>query len=294
MSSSYPNDHLTQDPDTFLRIRRQHRQWNESTVEVLLENQRHSTWPFIEKGQRGPAPYPEWLIEEAAAIDTTLGIIKTGKEGNVFLLERATDSRSALLAAKRYRDSGHRQFTRSQAYSEGRAARRSRDNRAIKNSTSYGRDIAALQWAAAEWSYLVRCHRAGIPVPYPVQVDGGEILMEFIADPVNPQSAAPRLHQLARADERLPRLWDQAVQILERFAAAGLAHGDLSAYNLLVAGERLVVIDVPQCVDLAGNMQGLDFLHRDCVNLCGWFASKGLERDPDALFTSLLACLFTA
>lgn len=72
----------------------------------------------------------------------------------------------------------------------------------------------------------------------------------------------------------------------------GLTHGDLSAYNLLVAGERLVVIDVPQCVDLAGNPQGLDYLHRDCVNMCEWFTAKGLPRDADSLFTSLLASMF--
>lgn len=283
------------DPTTepFEPTRRRQRRWDESGPEPLPASQRHSTWTGIEKGARGPRPYPSWLIEEAAAIDTELGLIKSGKEAEVHLLERATEQRRVLLAAKRYRASEHRQFTRSQAYSEGRAARRSRDNRAVSNNSSYGRQVAAGQWAAAEFHYLTLCHQAGIPVPYPVQIDGTELLLEFISDPQHPQLAAPRLQQLRRDDERLPQLWDQAVRILEGFAAAGLAHGDLSAYNLLVAGRRLVVIDVPQCVDLAGNANGLDYLHRDCVNLCAWFASKTLERDPNALFTSLLAVMFS-
>ena len=278
--------------DTQLKTRRGQPTWDETTQDDLIEGQRYSTWPSIEKGCRGPQPYPSWLIEDAAALDTELGILKTGKEGDVFLVERATETRSTLLAAKRYRGREHLQFSRSQAYSEGRSARRSRDNRAVKNNSSYGREVAALQWASAEWSYLRQCHEAGIPVPYPVQIDGTEILMEFIADPEIPRAAAPRLQQIPRNDPRLPALWDQLADAMEKFAALGIAHGDLSAYNLLVAGDRLVVIDVPQCVDLAGNVQGLDFLHRDCVNMCDWFTAKGLPRDAEALFTSLLASMF--
>lgn len=280
------------DADTKLKFRRHKPVWIESSSDESPAGQRYSTWPFIEKGMRGPQPYPLWLIEDAGAVDTELGILKTGKEGDVFLLERATQERSSLLTAKRYRSRDHLQFSRSQAYSDGRSARRSRDNRAISNKSAYGRDIAALQWANAEWTYLLRCYEAGIPVPYPVQIDGTEILMEFIADPDNSLAAAPRLQQLARFDPRLPALWDQLTDALEKFAGLGIAHGDLSAYNLLVSGERLVVIDVPQCVDLAGNPQGMDFLHRDCVNLCEWFDSKGLSHDPDELFASLLGHLF--
>lgn len=280
------------DSQSLVRTRRTPPNWDESTLDELGSEQRYSSWPFIEKLSRGPQPYPAWIIEDAAAIDTELGVLKTGKEGDVFLIERATSQRSVLLAAKRYRRREQLQFSRSQSYSEGRAARRSRDNRAISNSSAYGREIAALQWANAEWSYLRRCHQAGIPVPYPVQIDGTEILMEFIEDPLNPSAAAPRLQQLARHDPRLATLWDQLADSMEKFATLGLAHGDLSAYNLLVAGERLVVIDVPQCVDLAGNAQGLDYLHRDCVNMCEWFTAKGLPRDADSLFTALLASMF--
>lgn len=291
--SSYSGKYSRLDLDeTESRMKRTERIWNETSIDDLNEGQRYSRWPFVEKSQRGPKPYPSWIIEDASAIDTELGVLKTGKEGDVFLIERATASRSTLLAAKRYRGREHLQFSRSQTYSEGRSARRSRDNRAVDNNSTYGRQVAALQWANAEWSYLRRCYDAGIPVPYPVQIEETEILMEFIADPHSAHVAAPRLQQLGRNDPRLPILWDQLADALEKFVGLGVAHGDLSAYNILVAGERLVVIDVPQCVDLAGNTHGLDYLHRDCVNICDWFTSKGLPRDPEALFTSLLATMF--
>ena len=72
----------------------------------------------------------------------------------------------------------------------------------------------------------------------------------------------------------------------------GLVHGDLSAYNILAAGERLVIIDLPQIVDLVGNLNGMNFLQRDCANICGWFRSRGLDVDEHALFTELMAHAF--
>ncbi|WP_431709964.1 RIO1 family regulatory kinase/ATPase [Glutamicibacter uratoxydans] len=293
MAYSASHGQLEHLPENFEPRHRNRARWVESARDPLPAEQRHSTWPSIAKRLRGPRPYPSWLIEDAAAIDTTLGLLKTGKEGEVYLLQRATATRSVLLAAKRYRAAEHRQFNRSQSYSEGRSVRRSRDMRALKTSSSYGREVAALQWASAEFSFLVRCYRAGIPVPYPVQLDGTEILMEFIADPERPSNAAPRLQQLPRGDRRLPDLWIQALGLLEGFASEGIAHGDLSAYNLLISGERLVVIDVPQCVDLAGNINGFDYLYRDCENLCLWFTTKGLAQDPQIVFEGLLALLFT-
>ena len=72
----------------------------------------------------------------------------------------------------------------------------------------------------------------------------------------------------------------------------GIVHGDLSAYNILAAGERLVIIDLPQIVDLVGNLNGLDFLQRDCANICAWFRSRGLDADEHALFGELMAHAF--
>ncbi|ALE08015.1 serine/threonine protein kinase [Arthrobacter sp. ERGS1:01] len=255
----------------------------------LADNQRWSTWPDLEKLMRGPQPYPDFVIEDAGAIDTELGVLKTGKEADVFLVERATESRSALLAAKRYRSADQRLFHRSSAYTEGRSVRRSRDARAVKNGSSYGREVEAARWADAEWTYLRMAFENGIPVPYPVQISGTEIMMEFIEDPDNPGSAAPRLQGVHPDSERLRSYWEQLVDAMTAFTRMGFAHGDLSPYNVLAAGDRLVIIDLPQLVDLAGNLQAADLLARDCRNMCAWFTARGLEVDDGELLGELLA-----
>lgn len=255
----------------------------------LAADQRWSTWPDVEKLLRGPLPYPDFVIEDAGAVDTELGVLKTGKEADVFLLERATTKRRSLLAAKRYRAPERRSFHRSAIYTEGRRLRRSRDARALKNGSTHGHQVEAAQWAFSEWNFLVLAHDAGIPVPYPVQLDGTELLMEFIADPDQADAAAPRLHQLRPGPLLLESYFDQLVEAMRGFAALGYAHGDLSPYNLLAAGPRLVVIDLPQLVDLAANPLGADLLARDCRNMCTWFAGRGLRQDPEELLGDLPA-----
>ncbi|WP_104086375.1 serine protein kinase RIO [Arthrobacter sp. GMC3] len=268
--------------------RREQADWN-VLDDSLAENQRWSTWPELEKLMRGPTPYPEFVIEDAAAIDTDLGVLKTGKEADVFLVERATESRSAILAAKRYRSAEQRLFHRSSAYTEGRTVRRSRDARAIKNGSTYGREVEAARWASAEWTYLRMAHEYGIPVPYPVQISGTEIMMEFIEDPENPGVAAPRLQTVHPSPARLQGYWEQMLAAMNAFARMGYAHGDLSPYNVLAAGDRLVIIDLPQLVDLAGNLQAVELLARDCKNMCAWFTSRGLMVDDGELLSELLA-----
>jgi RIO kinase 1 len=132
----------------------------------LEPNQRWSTWDEIGI-LAGPEPWPDWLITADAAIDTELGILKTGKEADVFLLERATVDESVVLAAKRYRSTDHRLFHRDNSYTEGRVVRRSRDRRALAKSSTYGRTVQAGQWALAEFGYLCRFWSEGLPVPYP-------------------------------------------------------------------------------------------------------------------------------
>ena len=255
----------------------------------LSESQRWSTWPATEKLMRGPLPYPEFVIEDAGAIDTELGVLKTGKEADVFLVEWATSDQHVLLAAKRYRSPEQRSFTRSSTYTEGRNVRRSRDARALKNGSTYGRLVEASRWASSEWQYLRLCFEAGAPVPYPVQIMGTEILMEFIEDPEAPGAAAPRLQHVRPDPERLVRYWEQIVDAMKVFARLGFAHGDLSPYNVLAAGDRIVVIDLPQFVDLAGTERGVGLLQRDCQNICGWFRSRGLDVDGEELLAELIA-----
>ncbi len=260
-------------------------------------NQRWSTWYDVQPLCRGPEPRPDWVITDRAAIDTELGVLKTGKEADVFLLERAVDrGPSVVMAAKRYRDPEHRNFHRNAAYREGRRGRDSREVRAAAKGSAFGRLVAAGQWANAEWESLKVCWSLGLPVPYPVQIDGTELLMEWITvGPESDRETAPRLAQARPTPALLASYFDQLREAIATMAQHGIVHGDLSAYNLLAAGERLVIIDLPQVVDLVGNPQGMDFLLRDCANVCAWFRGRGLDpevADGDALFADVLATAF--
>jgi RIO kinase 1 len=234
--------------------------------------------------ERGPRPHPAWLVTELAAVDTELGVLKTGKEADVYLLRRGAPGggRSCLLAAKRYRDAQHRQFHRDAGYLEGRRTRDSRVSRAAANRTAFGRQAIAGQWASAEFTALCQLYGAGLPVPYPVQITGTEVLLEFIGEPDG--TGAPRLAETRPGADELAGLWDQLVTALAALAGLGLAHGDLSPYNLLVHGERLVMIDLPQVVDVIAHPNGRGFLHRDARNVATWFAARGLPAaDPEWL-----------
>jgi len=237
----------------------------------LDDGQRWSTWLSVEPLCRGPQPRPDWVVTSQAAVDTELGILKTGKEADAFLIERAVPGsdavgESVILVAKRYRSTEHRTFHRAATYTEGRSVKRSRDERALK-----------------------RCWELELPVPYPVQIDGTEILMEWIT---HDGETAPRLAQTRPDPELLASYFDQLRNALAVMAQHGIVHGDLSPYNILAAGDRLVIIDLPQIVDLVGNPTGMDFLLRDCTNVCTWFAARGLEVDPGELFAELMAHAF--
>jgi len=254
----------------------------------LPDGQRWSTYLDVERLCRGPEPVPGWVVTGRGAIDTELGVLKTGKEADVFLLRRAAPGTDGVvMAAKRYRTDEHKTFRRSATYTEGRRVRRSRDQRALAKGTAFGREVAAGQWAIAEWSALVRLYELGLPVPYPVQIDGTELLMELVTD--EDGLPAPRL-AATRPDARLlTSYFDQVRDALGLLARAGLAHGDLSPYNVLAAGDRLVVIDLPQVIDLVANPAGPDLLLRDCTNMCTWFRRRGLEVDEHELFGEVIA-----
>ncbi|WP_433386479.1 serine protein kinase RIO [Micromonospora sp. KLBMP9576] len=254
-------------------------------------------WSSWDDAVHGPQPHPDWLVTDLAARDTELGVLKTGKEADVHLVRRAVPGtdRSCLLAVKRYRDAQHRLFHRDAGYLEGRRVRRSRENRAMAGRTAFGRQMIAGQWAAAEFAALARLWEVGarhgtITVPYPVQVRGTELMLEFLGDP-DEGLAAPRLAQLRPDAAQVRELWEQLVDALVVLARAGLAHGDLSPYNLLVHAGRLVLIDLPQVVDVVANPQGSEFLARDVRVVATWFAARGLppaQADAGALTALLL------
>lgn len=252
---------------------------------------RWSTW---DGALHGPKPRPDWVRTEYGAVDTELGMLKTGKEADVFLVRRAipdTDKIS-MLAAKRYRDGDHRLFHRDAGYLEGRRVRRSREMRAMSNRTSFGKELIAGQWAAAEFGALSRLWEIGqetglVRVPYPVQLIGTELMLEFIGDWESGE-AAPRLAQVRAGSDGLADLWRQMSDALSVLARAQVAHGDLSPYNTLVQDGQLVLIDLPQIVDVVANPQGADFIARDVRNVAGWFTQRGLTVDADGLLERLL------
>jgi RIO kinase 1 len=202
-------------------------------------------WSTWDGAEHGPEPRPDWVRTEHGATDTELGMLKTGKEADVFLVRRAVPDtdKISMLAAKRYRDGDHRLFHRDAGYLEGRRVRRSREMRAMTNRSAFGKEMIAGQWAAAEFGALSHLWEVG------------------------------------------RRQMTDALSVLAR---AQVAHGDLSPYNTLVDGGRLVLIDLPQIVDVIANPQGADFIARDVRNVAAWFAARGVEVDADALLERLL------
>jgi len=223
----------------------------------------------------GPSPVPDWLITSFSARDTPLGALKSGKEADVTVLDRSLPGGpGCLLAVKTYRDASHRMFHRDSGYQEGRRTRRSRENRAMAARTGFGRDLLSAKWAGSEFAVLSTLWRAGAKVPYPVQILGSELMMEFVGEPDG--VAAPRLAAYDGDTQEFTELWRDLVASLEVLAAQGLTHGDLSPYNVLVTGGGCVLIDLPQAVDVVANPQGESFLIRDCTVIADFFARHGV------------------
>ena len=243
------------------------------------EGERWSTW---DAASHGPVPRPDWVITDAAAVDSDLGVLKTGKEADVHLVERWVPGteRGIVMAAKRFRTGEHRLFHRDAGYLEGRRVRRSREMRAMARRTEFGRELVSGQWAFAEFAALTRLWELELSVPYPIQLDGREMLMEFIGEG---RVAAPRLAQARPPVDLLPSLFEQFRSTLVVLSREGWAHGDLSPYTVLLRGEQLVFIDWPQIVDIVGNPQGFTFLERDVSTMCTWFNQRGYAVDAGEL-----------
>jgi RIO kinase 1 len=250
---------------------------------------------------------PAWLITDFYT-DIDLGVIATGKEGEVGLVERVArdDDRSHLLARKRYRPrtvshKGELQelgferaptFANDIIYRDGRNyGRRSRDRRAVDTMTKYGKELVKQKWLGHEYDVMAAVWEAGASVPYPVGYDDdGGLLLEYIGDSTQ---AAPRLAQARLGRDDLDEAWNQLQESLRLVVEAGWVHADLSAYNALWWNDRLWLIDFPQAVDLVGSPHGFDLLHRDVLNVCKWFGRRGIDADGEALFAELVAAAFS-
>ena len=239
--------------------------------------------------EHGPSPVPDWVITEDAARQHERGIIKSGKEADVHLIERLHGDRVNLLAAKRYRDLDEKALRKGASQRQKLGGDR-RVELAMAQGTRAGLSFRAQLWLDTEFDALGRLWEAGCAVPYPVQKHGIEVMLEYLGDE---EEAAPRLvNAAADLDEEAMRdLFAQLVTALRVMTAVGLVHGDLSPYNLLVWQEKLYVIDLPQAVDPVKQPDGLTLLQRDVANLCKWFAARGVETDAVALYRELLEVL---
>ncbi len=245
---------------------------------------------------------PSWLVDEPFD-DVDHGAVKSGKEAQVNLVERVgADGASCLIARKRYlpRHVTHKgqleamgvqrssAFRHDVEYREGRQFRKSRDRRAVERMSTYGKHLLQDRWTGHEFDVMGRLWEAGVNVPYPIGYGDDVLDLEYVGDfdGVAPQLAVARLD-----DDELGSARDQLVAGLRSITRAGWAHGDLSAYNLLWWRGELWFIDFPQAVDIAANLRGLDFLHRDVLNVCTWFARRGIDVDGEDLFADLLTHL---
>ena len=238
--------------------------------------------------KHGPEPVPDWVITSGNATDEDLGLLKTGKEAEVSIVARQHDGATNLLAAKRYRDMRRRAFKNDVAYRADRnlGAKAHREQRAIDKGSSAGRGMHAQLWSAHEFTTLATLWSAGLAVPYPVQLLGTEIMLEFLGDE---DEGALRLVEARVKPAQRDDLLDQAIALLRGMTAQAVVHGDLSPYNLLVWQDRLYAIDMPQAVHPTRNPSGLDLLHRDVANVLGWFERKGATVHAEALYAELLA-----
>jgi RIO kinase 1 len=247
---------------------------------------------------------PEWLIADPEPYEEyNLGPIKTGKEADVFLVERVNpDGRSCLLAHKRYRprEVTHKgelehlgfqrasMFVNDRAYREIRLFGNTRDRRAAAKRSRHGRRVLSRGWQETEFEMLQRLWRAGVTVPYPVARTADGVLMQYIGDH---SLAAPRLVHAGLDREQTARAANLLIDELHRMVRAEVVHADLSAFNLLWWDARLWIIDVPQAVDLTAD-GAFDFLHRDLLNVATWFGRKGVAFDADALLSELVSSAF--
>lgn len=210
------------------------------------------------------------LIDDGI-IDSVVRRLRSGKEASVFIVESGGEPR----CAKVYKEAEHRGFHRLAEYQEGRKVRGSRDARALRNRGRHGRELQETQWKNAEVEALYTLDRAGVRVPKPYGVFDGVLLMELVADEHG--RPAPRLSDLVIAPEQA-RQWHRfLIAQVVRMLGAGLIHGDLSEFNVLVDPDGPVIIDLPQAVNASSNNNAFRMLERDVNNLRETFARSAPE-----------------
>ena len=211
------------------------------------------------------------LIDDGM-VDSVVRSLKSGKEGVCFISSACGNT---LRCAKVYKEAEHRGFHRLAQYQEGRKTRNSRDARAMGRRGRHGRKVQEAEWKNAEVDALYRLVGVGVRVPAPHLVHEGVLLMELVQD--GNGNPAPRLNEVELSAEQA-RLWHSFMMVqIVRMLCAGLIHGDLSEFNVLLDANGPVIIDLPQAVDAAGNNNAFAMLERDVNNMRATFGRAAPE-----------------
>ena len=210
------------------------------------------------------------LVDEGM-IDSVVRQLMSGKEAMVFVVRCGTESR----CAKVYKEADKRSFRQAVDYTENRKTKNSRQARAIAKGTRFGREAQEKAWQSAEVGALFRLAAAGVRVPRPYSFHAGVLLMELVTD--DEGNAALRLHDVKLAPEMAIDLHRRLIREVVRMLSAGIVHGDLSEFNILLGAEGPVIIDLPQAVDAAGNNHAPRMLVRDVDNLRRFFGQFAPE-----------------
>ena len=210
------------------------------------------------------------LVEDGL-VDEVIRQLMSGKEATVYVVRCGDEIR----CAKVYKEAEKRSFRQSTDYTEGRRVKNSRRARAMEKGSSYGRKAQEEAWQSAEVDALYRLAAAGVRVPKPYNFHEGVLLMELLTD--SEGNAAPRLNDLALDAEVSRKYHRILIAQVVRMLCAGIIHGDLSEYNVLVDSHGPVIIDLPQAINASANNQARQLLLRDVQNLAAYFGQFAPE-----------------
>jgi len=209
-------------------------------------------------------PRLQTLLDEGL-IDGVLRQLMSGKEAQVYVVSCGDEVR----CAKVYKEATQRSFRQAVDYTENRKVKNSRSARAMAKGSRFGREQQEAAWQSAEVDALYRLAAAGVRVPKPHNFFEGVLLMELVADLDG--NAAPRLNDVLFTREQALQHHASLIAEVVRMLVAGVVHGDLSEFNILLAADGPVIIDLPQAIDAAGNNHAARMLLRDVDNLRGFF-----------------------
>lgn len=239
-----------------------------------------------------------WVMQNLSGFYTdkiladVLGVVKAGKEANVYTCTGTAASGWPLVAAKVYRPRMLRSLSNDAIYKvgrmtvgqDGKEARKSREERAMNKKTAFGKKIDFATWIIHEYGIQQKLFNIGVDVPEPIAQRDHTILMEYIGDE---NGAAHTLIDTTLTAEEAPKLFDRLMGNIELMLANHMVHGDLSAYNILYWQGEVTIIDFPQVSDARKNPHAFELFERDVLRVCEYFQKYGVESEPALLAAEL-------